>query len=167
MNGLDPRRLRRGELVAGASAVLLLIFLFVPGWYALNRTFSQTTSDLRTRTTWNGWWGMSDWRILVLITIAGALALACLQAAERSPAIPVTLSVIVMLLGGLSVIAVIYRVVAGPPSYGALLHQQAGPWLGLAAAIGVTYGAYKSMREEAGTDPAAMDIETVRLQNGS
>lgn len=167
MSGLDPRRLRLGEILAGASAVLLLIFLFVPDWYAVNGTLSQTASDLGTRTTWNGWWGLSDWRILVLVTIAGALALAYLQAAERSPAIPIALSVIVTVLGGLSVIAVIYRVIAGPPSYGAVLHQQAGPWLGLLATLGIAYGAYRSMREESGTDPAALDIETVRLQNGS
>lgn len=167
MSGLDPRRLRLGEILAGASAVLLLIFLFVPDWYAVDGTLSQTASDLGTRTTWNGWWGLSDWRILVLVTIAGALALAYFQAAERSPAIPIALSVIVTVLGGLSVIAVIYRVIAGPPSYGAVLHQRAGPWLGLLATLGIAYGAYRSMREESGTDPAALDIETVRLQNGS
>jgi hypothetical protein len=147
--------------------VLLLIFLFVPSWYAVNGTLSQTASDLGTRTSWNGWWGLSDWRILVLVTIAGALALAYFQAAERSPAIPISLSVIVTVLAGLSVIAVIYRVIAGPPGYGAVLHQQVGPWLGLLATLGIAYGAYRSMREESGTDPAALDIETVRLQNDS
>jgi hypothetical protein len=167
LSGLDLRRLRLGEIVAGASAVLLLIFLFVPSWYAVNGTLSQTASDLGTRTSWNGWWGLSDWRILVLVTIAGALALAYFQAAERSPAIPISLSVIVTVLAGLSVIAVIYRVIAGPPSYGAVLHQQVGPWLGLLATLGIAYGAYRSMREESGTDPAALDIETVRLQNDS
>ena len=47
------------------------------------------------------------------------------------------------------------------------LDQRAGAYLGLLAAIGIAYGGYKSMREESGTDPEALDIETVRLQSGS
>ncbi len=167
MKELDPRRLRLGEIVAGASALLLLVFLFTPDWYALNGTLSQTASDLGARTTWNGWWGLGGLRYVVLVTIAAALALAYFQAAERAPAIPIALAVIVTVLGVLSVLVVIYTILAGPPSFGSLLHQKAGAYLGLVAAIGIAYGGYKSMREETGADPAVLDIETVRLQNGS
>jgi TRAP-type C4-dicarboxylate transport system permease small subunit len=167
LNGLNPRRLRLGEIVAGASAVLLLIFLFVPSWYTVNETLRQTLSNLGAQTSWNGWWGLSGLRFLVLVTIVAALALAYFQSASRAPAVPVVLSVIVTVLAGATVIALIYRVSSGPPSYGSLLDQQAGPWLGLAAAIAIAYGGYKSMREEGGTNPAMLDIETVRLQNGS
>ena len=51
----------------------------------------------------------------------------------------------------------------GPPSAGALLDQQVGAWLGLLAGIGIAYGGFASMREEGGTDPSALAIETVRL----
>lgn len=156
-------RLRRGELVAGAGGVLLFVFMFVPSWYALNGTFSQTAADLGTRTSWNGWWGLGGWRYLVLVTILAVLALAYFQAAERAPAIPVTLGVIVTVLGALSVVAVIYRILAGPPNSGSVLHQQIGPYLGLLAALAIAYGGYASLREEGGTDPAALEIETVRV----
>jgi hypothetical protein len=160
---LSLDRLRAGELIAGASAVALLVFLFVPEWYALKGNFARTATILHARTSWNGWWGLSGARYLVLVTIAVALALVYFQATERSPAVPVTLSVIVTVLGVASVIAVLYRVLAGPPSGGSLVAQQAGAYLGLVASVGIAYGGFASMREEGGTDPAALDIETIRL----
>lgn len=156
-------RLRRGELIAGASALALLVFLFVPEWYALKGTFAPTAAILGARTSWNGWWGLSGARYLALVTILAAFALAYYQAARRAPAIPVTLSVIVTVLGIATLVAVIYRLLAGPPSNGGLLDQQAGIWLGLLAAIGIVYGGFASMREESGADPSALDIETVTL----
>jgi hypothetical protein len=167
LNDLNPRRLRLGEIVAGASATLLLIFLFVPDWYTVNGALRETLSNLGGRTSWNGWWGLSGLRYLVLLTIIATFALTYLQAARREPAAPVVLSVIVTVLGGATVIALLYRVASGPPSYGSLLNQQAGPYLGLVAAIGIAYGGYKSMRQEHGTDPAALDIKTVQLHNGT
>jgi hypothetical protein len=165
LNEPDLRRLRRGELVAGASGVLLFLFLFVPDWYALNGTLSQTASDLGARTSWNGWWGLGGLRYLALLTILVALALVYFQAAERAPAIPVTLAVILTFLGIITVLALIYRILAGPPNNGSFLHQLAGPWLALLAAIGIAYGGFASLREEAGRDPAEIEIETVRLRN--
>ncbi len=141
----------------------MLVFMFVPAWYALNGALGQTAANLGASTTWNGWWGLSGFRYLALLTIVVALALAYFQAAERAPAIPVTLAVILTVLGGLNVLAIVYRILAGPPSGGSLLHQQAGSYLGLVAAIGIVYGGFASMREEAGADPAALEIETVRL----
>lgn len=167
MNGLDLRRLRVGEIVAGGSAALLLIFLFVPDWYEVKGTLRETLSNLGGETSWNGWWGLSGLRYLVLVTIIVAFALTYFQAARRVPAIPIVLSVILTVLAGATVIALVYRVASGPPSYGNLLDQQAGAYLGLVAGMGIAYGAYRSMREESGTDPAALDIETIRLENGT
>jgi hypothetical protein len=160
---LNFERLRRGEVIAGAGAFALLVFLFVPEWYALKRTFAPTAAILGVRTSWNGWWGLSGARWLVLVTIAAAFALAYLQAARRAPALPVTFSVIVTVLGAATLIALIYRALAGPPADGGLLDQQAGPWLGLLAGLGIAYGGFASMREESGADPAQLEIETVRL----
>jgi hypothetical protein len=160
---IDPRRLRRGEIVAGAGGALLLVFLFTPAWYALNGTLRQTAGELGAGSSWNGWWGLAGLRWLVLATILVALALAWFQAAQPAPAIPVTVAVLVTVLGGLSAVAVVYRILAGPPSGGSLLHQRAGPYLALVAAIATAYGGYASMREESGTDPAVLEIETVRL----
>jgi len=127
----DPGRLRRGELLAGTGAVLLLVFLLAGKWFGHGR---------RSRT---GWEAVTNLRWLLAVTIAAALALALTQVARRSPAIPVTLSLIVAVLGLLSVLALIYRVLISPPA-----HEQAGAILGLLSAIGLAYGGYLSLREE-------------------
>ena len=160
---MKAERLRRGELVAGGSAVALLVFLFVPEWYALKGTFGPTAVILGARTSWDGWWGLVGARWLALITIVVALALVYFQAAERAPAIPVTFSVFVTVFGIATLIAVIYRLAAGPPQGGGLLDQQAGPWLALLAAIGIVFGGFASMRKEEGMDPSSDQIETVKL----
>ena len=165
MTGLDPRRLRAGEVIAGASAVLLLIFMFAVPWYAVSTPFSETLSrGLHEPTTFNGWNGLAHLRYLLLVTIVAALALTYFQAAREGPGLPVTLSMIVTVLGGITTIALIYRVLINTPA--STLDQRAGAYLGLAATIGIAYGGYKSLREEGGSDPAALEIETIRLQHG-
>jgi len=165
LNELDPRRLRLGEIVAGASATLLLVFMFALPWYGLTSNLSETASHEGAPTSWNGWNGLLSLRWLLLVTIVAALALTYFQAARKGPGIPIVLSLIVTLLGGLITLALIYRVLINTPA--PTLDQRAGAYLGLVAAIGIAYGGYKSMREESGTDPEALDIETVRLESGS
>jgi len=165
LNELDPKRLRLGEIVAGASAALLLVLMFALPWYGLTSNLSETASHEGAPTSWNGWNGLLSLRWLLLVTIVAALALIYFQAARKGPGIPIVLSLIVTLLGGLSTLALIYRVLINTPA--PTLDQRAGAYLGLLAAIGIAYGGYKSMREESGTDPEALDIETVRLQSGS
>lgn len=154
-------RLRSGELIAGASGAALLVFLFALPWYHVNGTFAPTLAlGLHARSSWTGWQALTYVRWLLLVTALAALALAYFQAVERAPAIPVTLAVIATVLGALSMLALIARVIDTPLND---LNRQAGIYLGLAAAIGITYGGFASMREESGTDPAALEIETVRL----
>ena len=128
---LDPGRLRRGELLAGTGAVLLLVFLLAGKWYGHG-------GQART-----GWEALTSLRWLLVVTIAAAFALVATQVARRSPAIPVTLSMIVAVLGLITVLALIYRVLISSPP-----HEQAGAFLGLLSAIGMAYGGYLSLREE-------------------
>lgn len=163
MSDFELRRLRSGELIAGGSGVLLLIFLFALKWYAVGASLSPTLANLGRATSWTGWSGLNHLRWFLLLTILAALALAFFQAAQRAPAIPVALSVIVTVLGVLSVLALIYRVVINPPS-GSDVGQRPGAYLGLVAAAGIAYGGYRSMRAEAGTDLGPRgQIETVRI----
>jgi cytochrome bd-type quinol oxidase subunit 2 len=128
---LDPGRLRRGELLAGTGAVLLLVLLVAGKWYGHG-------GGART-----GWEALTTLRWLLVVTIVAALALVAAQVGRRSPAIPVTLSMIVAVLGLITVLALIYRVLISPPA-----HEQAGAFLGLLSAIGLAYGGYLSLREE-------------------
>jgi hypothetical protein len=120
-------RLRRGELLAGAGAVLLLVFLLAGKW-----------SGKRS-----GWQALPTLRWLLAATIALTIALVIAQITRRAPAIPVTLSLLVAVLGPISVLALIYRVLISAPS-----HQQGAAYLGLASAVALAYGGYLSLRQE-------------------
>lgn len=122
-----PSRLRRGEVLAGAGALLLLVLMLVGKW-----------ADSRT-----GWEALVSLRWLLVVTIATAFGLVITQATRRSPAIPVTMSLMVTVLGAISVLALIYRVLISLPP-----HQHIAAYLGLLGGVVLAYGGYLSMREE-------------------
>ena len=123
----DPSRLRRGEVLAGAGAVLLLVFMLAGKW-----------SDSHS-----GWEVLPTLRWLLVVTIAAAFALLLVQATRRAPAIPVTMSLFVTVLGLIIVLALVYRVLINPPA-----HQHLAAYLGLISALGLAYGGFLSLREE-------------------
>jgi peptidoglycan/LPS O-acetylase OafA/YrhL len=148
---LDPARLRRGELLAGTGAVLLLVFMLAGKWYS---------HDGQSRT---GWQALTDLRWLLLVTIVAAFALVVAQVSRRSPAIPVTLSLVVTVLGLITVLALIYRVLINPPA-----HEQTAAFLALLSAIGLAYGGYLSLREEGiSRRDAPSEIPVVRPGTGN
>jgi hypothetical protein len=134
---LSLARLRRGEAAAGLSGVALLVFLFAVSWFEGGS--SGTTST--------GWTGLPVLRWLILVTSVVAIALAVTQATRRAPAIPVTLSVFVTVLGAVTTVALILRMTTTGSSL------QVGSWLGLLASIGVTVGGFGSIRQEDGWVP--------------
>jgi len=138
----DPSRLRRGELLAAAGAVLLLVFLLAGKWAGSR----------------SGWEALPSLRWLLAVTIAAALGLVVVQATRRAPAVPVTMSLIVAVIGIITVLALIYRVLINPPA-----QQHAAAYLGLLSAIALAYGGYLSMREEGiARRDAPRDIPVVR-----
>ena len=138
----DPSRLRRGELLAGAGAVLLLVFMLAGKWSGSRSGFSALPVE----------------RWLLVVTIALAFGLVITQVTRRAPAVPVTVSLFVALLGAVSVLALIYRVLVNPPA-----HQHLAAYLGLLSAIALTYGGYLSLREEGiARRDAPRDIPIVR-----
>jgi hypothetical protein len=172
---IDASRLRRGEVIAGASAVVLFLAMFV-AWYGYRvKTVSLKSFDIPAPSQ-DAWNAFSVVDIYLLLTVVVALALTFTQASRRSPAMPVSLSVIASVLGALATLLILFRIVdppgiSGLPSPLASLlasHLErtlkAGVWLGLLSAIGITAGAYLSMREEGikATD-GPREIETVSL----
>ncbi len=160
----DPSRLRRGEWIAGISALLLLVFLFALPWYGVSGGIGKTAAALGLSTSVNGWDGLTHLRWLVMVTILSALALAYNQATRKAPAIPAALSVIVTVLATLSTLLLIYRVLINVPGSDSVMQQKAGAYLGLLSAVVLTYGAYESMRRE-GINPRdePSEIETIDL----
>lgn len=160
----EPARLRRGELIAGASAIVLLGTMLVLPWYGLGGEVQRSVRVLDIATSVNGWQGLETLRWVMLVTVAAGLALSILQATCRAPAIPVSLSVIVTVLGALTSLALIYRVLISVPGPDGLLHQKLGAYLGLLSAFALTYGAFRSLREEAPRHANGASIPTVTLE---
>lgn len=148
-------RLRSGEWIAGAGALVLLVSMLLP-WYGYSGTSNAPQIS--------GWDEFIHLRWLVLVTIIAGLALAVLQAACRAPAIPVTLSVIVTVLGALTSLWLIYRVLINVPGSDGLLVQKPAAYVGLGSALALTIGAFRSLRAEDRPDPARnAEIPTVTL----
>ena len=154
----DWARVRWPEWVVAGSALVLLIVMLVMNWYTVTLVPSGV-GQFPFQHTVNGWDGVSHLRWLMLVTIVAAFALFLLQGARRAPAIPVTLSLVVTLLGGVTVIWLFVRVAIDPPG-----GRELGGWVGLLAAATLTWGAFRSLKME-GISPsdAPAHIPTVSL----
>ena len=158
----DPSRLRRGEVIAGAGAVVLLASMFFLKWYGLGSAVAPTARVLGVPTSVDGWNSLTHLRWLLLLTIVCALALVFFQATRRAPAVPVSLSVVLAVLAPLSALALIYRVLINEPGSDNVVEQKVGAFVGMISAIVLVYGGYLSLRKEgiADTDGPG-EIETV------
>ncbi len=125
---MDPRRLRAGEVVAALAGAALLASLFLP-WYG----------DL------SGWGALGVIDVLLALLAGLALALVPVTAAQRVPAVPLTLAVMVTIAGALAALLVLFRVIDLPAGAGA---REYGLWLALAATLGMIGGGCLAMADE-------------------
>jgi hypothetical protein len=162
--GFDAGRLRRGELVAGGGGIVLSLALFLLPWFSFGASVG-TAAARSPAASLDGWHSLTGIRWILLITIAVSLAVVVLTATRRSPAVPVTFSMLTVLLGGLSSLLVLYRIIDHPGAGSALAPVTAKPglYVGLIAAAVIAYGGYLSMHTEGSTfgDPAS--VETVPI----
>jgi hypothetical protein len=159
MDHLD--KLGTGEKIAGGSAILLFIFMFFD-WFGVEVSgvpgFSGTVPG-----SGGSAWDMLDFiPIVLLVAILAALVMVGLQLADSVAEPTVPLSTVVTVLGVISVLLVLYRIVDPPGggSYGGVsvdTNLQVGIFLGLLSAAGIAYGGYSTMREEGITFGDAAD----------
>ena len=150
----DPSRIRRGEALAGASAGVLLVLMFVLPWYGPRAAGARPIASM------TGWEALTGWRWLALLTVVVALCLMFFQGTRRAPALPVALSVVVTTLALVTVLWLGLRVLFDHPP-----HQRIGAVLGLLSAIALLCGGYLSMRDEGISEQdAPAEIPTVKLQ---
>lgn len=138
---LDLKRLRKGELIALAGAVLLLMLMLALRW-----------DGSRT-----GWQALTVLRWLMVPTIAAAFILGFVQVTRGAPAIPVTMSLVVLVLALPTAVWLAVEVIIIPQA-----HQHIGAVLGLLSACTLLYGGFLSLRRE-GIAPGdeRTDIPTV------
>ncbi len=141
-------RLRSGEIIAAIAAVILLVDLLAPSWYSVGGAPGPSVT---------GWEALTVMRWLILVTVAVALALAWFQATRRAPALPSSLSVIATVLGTITTLTLIWRVVIslpGPDGPAGSISAEVGAYVGLVSALLLAAGALWSLREEDPPDPA-------------
>ena len=124
-------RLRPGDLVAGAGALLLLAATLFLDWYSGA----------------SAWEAFSVLDVVLALLALPALGLVVAQATRASPAVPVFLSVLASVTGLLAVLLIGYRILNQPGPNDAV-EVDAGAWVGLAAAALMLAGACWSARDE-------------------
>ena len=144
-------RLRRGEIIATLSAVVLLALMFLVPWVSFaNAGGGHTSAD--------AWTSLPTLRWFLLVSGILGLLLGYLQAARSAPALPVSLDVVLVTLSAVTTLLLLIRLVTGDGS------PLAGGWAGLAAGAALTAGTFMSLRQEDGWTPGPEHpVETVEL----
>lgn len=145
---MDTSKISFGEMIAGASAVVLLVVMFFP-WYGASASvggFSATAN----RTAWQAF---SFIDILLFLVVLVTVGLVVARAAGQVPALPQPPGLIVAGLGALAVILILFRLIV-VPSLGVSgvdinVGRKFGVFLGLIAAGGITFGGWTAMNERA------------------
>jgi hypothetical protein len=153
---VDIGRLRRSDRIIGASAVAFFIFLFFFKWYGASS--SSSAGGFNYSVSANGWHTFSNSRWIWIVTIIVALASVAISAGVLQLNTTVQRGVLVAGLGALSSILIVYRILDHPSAgtsgtvagvhYSASVGIKIGIWLGLIAALGLTYGGYLGMQDE-------------------
>ncbi|HLM30329.1 MAG TPA: hypothetical protein VK326_01545 [Solirubrobacterales bacterium] len=140
---MDLDRVRRGELIAGISAVALFIIMFLP-WFGfdVSGVAEDVTGDVDAN--FNAWESFGFIDIVLFVTVIVAVAFAAASAMSQTVALPVAASAITAGLGILSTILIIYRLLDTPSD----ADRKYGVFLGLIAAAGIAYGGWLAMQEE-------------------
>jgi hypothetical protein len=148
---MDTTKLRMGELIAGACAVLLFIDMFFH-WYGIkgaeraNEILKQVTGT-SLQTGVSAWQAYSWVDLLLLLTIIAALGMVALSVTQRSVALPVSASVIVTGLGAFAALIVLYRLI-NQPGPNDLVTVKLPGYIGFLLTAGVAVGGWQAMREE-------------------
>ena len=154
--GVQAVRLRHGEILAAVAALVLLIDLFAVSWYTGGAAMTVSVT---------GWEALTVLRWLILVTGGAALALAWFQATRPAPALPVSLSTVATVLGTITTLALIWRVLLDAPAGAGGVSAAVGAYVGLVAALALAIGALRSLREEDPPDPVRNEaIPVVPIQ---
>jgi ABC-type amino acid transport system permease subunit len=139
---------KAGERIAAVSALALLGFSFLQ-WYGSEPTGQ---AHFHTDAGGNAWQTLTIAPIVLAAAALVALAAAALRRAGSSWRPQVPLDAVVAVLGGLTALLILLRIVF-PPDLGSVggIHLDAtlslGAFLALVAACGVAYGGYRAMGE--------------------
>src|SRR4051812_18771259 len=100
---VDTTRLRFGDLVAGGSAVLLFLFMFMRWYKVEDDSGASVPSELKDLVSFNAWESFSFIDILLFLACAGVVAIVLIRLlGVQLPPLPVPLGTILLGLGALA-----------------------------------------------------------------
>lgn len=143
-----------GEQIAGIAGLALFLTMFLFAWYGI---------DVPGVNGFDAFDAFSDWFdiILMLAAISG-MCLALFGSGTLR--VPVSLSVVTTVLGGLAAIITLIYIISPPgiPTFGEAapeidLNREFGVWLGLIETIALAVGGYMTMQEEGVSFGSAAD----------
>jgi hypothetical protein len=159
---MDVNKLTQGEKIAGVSAILLFIFMFFD-WFS----YSISGGSFGISAGGNAWDTLDFIPIVLLVTIIATIANAAIEASESEIETPVHGATAVTVLGAISVLLILFRIIDPPgSSVGGVsvdVSIEFGIIVSFFAAAGIAYGGYRAMQEEGATFGDAAD----RLSGGS
>jgi hypothetical protein len=140
---MDVRRLRHGEWVAGTAGAVLFVSLFLDWYGGVNAWETFAASD-----------------ILLAISALMGIGLAVAAATQRSPAVPQALSALTVPIAVAAAVLAVVHTISIP---GGASGRDYGLWLGLAGAIGVLVGAWRSMGDQSFPSVVRQEVEVTPL----
>jgi hypothetical protein len=149
---MDVDKLNTGEKIAGVSAVLLFIFMFFD-WFGVEISGEGGSVSFGSGAGGSAWDALDFIPIVLVITIVVALINVFLRLSDSDYEPPVSVNVAVAVLGGISTLLVLYRII-DPPGFGTFggvsvdATLEFGIFLGLVTAAGIAFGGYRGMQEE-------------------
>ncbi|MFZ1992520.1 MAG: hypothetical protein WAU75_00305 [Solirubrobacteraceae bacterium] len=153
-------RLRRGEIIATLSGLVLAVLVFAVPWFSFATPGGGHTSATPGggHTSANAWTSLPTLRWPITVTAALGLLLGYLQVTRSAPAFPVAVNVVLVPLAAVTTVALLIRLLTGDGS------PRVGGWAGLLAAAALATGAFQSLRHEDGWEPGPdHPVETVEL----
>ena len=158
---MEADRLSTGEKISAVSAILLFIVMFFD-WFGVEVSSVEGFSGSVPGAGGSAWDVLDIIPLFLMLTIVVAIGVAIVRLTDADLEPPVSLNTIVAVLGGLSVLLILYRIINPPDfdSFGGVeidTTLKLGIFLGLLTALGIAYGGYSAMREEGMTFGASAD----------
>jgi hypothetical protein len=145
---MDLRRLRHGEWIAGIAGTALLVALFLD-WYSADGG-----------ATANAWESFAVADVVFALAALMGIALALAAVTQRSPAVPQTISSLTVPVAFVAAVLVVIYALSLPDGASG---RELGLYLGIAGALGVLVGAWRSMGDQSFPKAAAPQVEVTPL----
>lgn len=139
-------RIRIGELISAASALMLAAIMFGLEWFGAVGLPRSRRSGIETAE--NAWHMLTVTRWFMLAAIAVALGSVVLHATQRSHGTKTDTGRVTAAVGTITAALLAYQVLIDLPGSSSVVDIKIGAYLGLLAAIGVALGGWDSVREE-------------------